>query len=361
MTAPPVLTAPPVVTAPRVVTATTQSFRVSHGRVRSRLSTVDNDLGDLIVAELGPLGLVPDAAAFEAAFVSAVLSTHDSPEQAWLGFYRRSLVRLDAGPDDAATGPHPVAEGPHRSAGGPDEAATGPHGAAEGPDEAVTGPRRAGGGPDEAVTGPHRAVEGPHRAAGGPDGAATGVPGTAGGMPETGPGDGTGSLATFGRIYRRAATLLPPGSVLDVGSCFGFFPLFLRRARPDLAVLASDLVPGTAALAARMAALLHRPMHCLAADATRLPLADRSVDAVILLHVLEHLPAPAGAAAVAEALRVARQRVVLAVPLEPEPDPTYGHVVAFTLTGLADLGAAVPQWSAAVAEGDGGWLVLDRC
>ena len=333
MTAPPVLTAPPVVTAPRVVTATTQSFRVSHGRVRSRLSTVDNDLGDLIVAELGPLGLVPDAAAFEAAFVSAVLSTHDSPEQAWLGFYRRSLARLDAGPDDAATGPHRVAEGPHRSAGGPDEAATGPH----------------------------RAVEGPHRAAGGPDGAATGVPGTAGGMPETGPGDGTGSLATFGRIYRRAATLLPPGSVLDVGSCFGFFPLFLRRARPDLAVLASDLVPGTAALAARMAALLHRPMHCLAADATRLPLADRSVDAVILLHVLEHLPAPAGAAAVAEALRVARQRVVLAVPLEPEPDPTYGHVVAFTLTGLADLGAAVPQWSAAVAEGDGGWLVLDRC
>src|SRR5204863_10203328 len=73
----------------------TPHFRLSGGRVRTRMSTVDNDIGDLLVAELGPLGLIPDAASFERLFVSAVLSTSDSEDSAWLGFYRRSLARLE--------------------------------------------------------------------------------------------------------------------------------------------------------------------------------------------------------------------------------------------------------------------------
>jgi len=259
----------------------TAHFRLDAGTVTRCSYPVDNDLGDLIAAELGPLGLVPDVAAFERLFVSAVLSTAPDADAAWLAFYRRSLARLEG----------------------------------------------------------------------------TAAPGT--GSPEDAAAPGTGSLAAFARIYRHAAALLPAGSLLDVGSCFGFFPLYLRRARPELAVVASDVVPGTAALAGRMAARLRRPVHYLAADATHLPLPDRSVDAVTLLHLLEHLPPPLGAAALAEAIRVARRRVVVAVPLEDRPDPTYGHVVAFTLAGLGALGRH-PGWTSAVTEHDGGWLVLDR-
>ncbi len=50
---------------------------------------------------------------------------------------------------------------------------------------------------------------------------------------------------------------------------------------------------------------------------------------------------------------------MIAVPLEEAPDPTFGHVQAFDLPGLARIGDA-PGWSQAVHAADGGWLVLDR-
>ena len=54
-------------------------------------------------------------------------------------------------------------------------------------------------------------------------------------------------------------------------------------------------------------------------------------------------------------------RVVIAVPLEEVPDPTFGHVQSFDLPSLARIaGIVAPRWSAAVHAADGGWLVLDR-
>ena len=78
--------------------------------------------------------------------------------------------------------------------------------------------------------------------------------------------------------------------------------------------------------------------------------------------MLEHLPAGATAPALAQLCRVARRRVVVAVPLEDAPDPTFGHVQAFDLRALADIAASAdaPGWSRAVHSADGGWLVLDR-
>ena len=90
-----------------------------------------------------------------------------------------------------------------------------------------------------------------------------------------------------------------------------------------------------------------------------------AVDTVLAVHVLEHLPAEASARALAQLRRVARHRVVIAVPLEAEPDPTFGHAQAFDLGRLATIGA-VPEtpesadWSQATYAADGGWLVLDR-
>src|SRR5271166_4935291 len=151
-------------------------------------------------------------------------------------------------------------------------------------------------------------------------------------------------------------------TVLDVGCCFGFLPLLAADRNPRLRVLGTDLVPSAVALAGRISRARRSPARFAAADLLALPVADQGVDTVLAVHVLEHLPAEVSALALGQLRRVARHRVVIAVPLEEAPDPTFGHVQAFDLPRLAGLGAdsAAPGWSQAVYAADGGWLVLDR-
>ena len=66
---------------------------------------------------------------------------------------------------------------------------------------------------------------------------------------------------------------------------------------------------------------------------------------------------------VAEALRSAARRVVVAVPFEEEANESYGHVRTLTLDDLAALGVATAERSAfswSVHVFHGGWLVFDR-
>lgn len=249
----------------------TAHFRVLGACVEPRgRPLLDNDLADAIVAELAPLGLIPDLAAFERLFVRTVEGSAPTPGLAWSSFYRNTLLRL------------------RRPAG-----------------------------------------------------------------------DVGGSVATFSRIYAEAARALRGSSVLDLGCCFGFLPILLAERRPDALVVGSDLSPGTVALAGRVARALGSTARFLTSDATRLPLPDRAVDTVTLVHLLEHLPPAAGHDVVAEAMRVAKRRVVIAVPLEDVANPAYGHVRTFTLASLRTLGIAT-GWIATVWERDGGWLCLDR-
>lgn len=162
-----------------------------------------------------------------------------------------------------------------------------------------------------------------------------------------------GSVAEFAPIYRRARTLVRGRRVLDVGSCFGFLPILL--ADDGYAVVASDLNAGNVALLRRVDPRLP-VVTCSAAD---LPVPDDAVDTVFAVHLLEHVDAGLGAAAVREALRVARQRVVLAVPYEEVPDPAYGHVRTVTHDDLDALGRS-SGWRYDVTDVYGGWLVLDR-
>ncbi len=69
------------------------------------------------------------------------------------------------------------------------------------------------------------------------------------------------------------------GRVLEAGAGPGFLKDAARERRPDLRWIASDLHPV--------------PWNDLAADASQLPLAAGSVDAVVGLDVLHHLAAPA--------------------------------------------------------------------
>ena len=254
----------------------TPHFLIRNGRVRPRFSggLVSNELADHIAAELGPLGLVPDATEFERLFVEVVVAAYPDPAQAWTAFYGNTMRRL----------------------------------------------RR----------------------------------------PDRG---GTDSVATFARIYRHALSLIQGTTVLDVGCCFGFLPLLMAERSPRLRVIGADLIPEAAMLAGRMARTQGSRARFAAADLLALPVADEAVDTVLAVHVLEHLPARATAPALAQLCRVARRRVVVAVPLEDAPDPTFGHVQAFDLRTLAGIaGSADAQgWSRAVYPADGGWLVLDRC
>jgi SAM-dependent methyltransferase len=167
------------------------------------------------------------------------------------------------------------------------------------------------------------------------------------------------SVTTFARIYARVTSLIQGRSVLDVGCCFGFLPMLLAEREPGMAVVACDLVPATAALAHSVAQARCNRAVFIAGDAHRLPIGSATVDTVTSVHLLEHLPQESTAGVLAELCRVARRRVVIAVPLEDVPDPTYGHTRVFDLPALADLGRAT-GWSWSVDEYEGGWLIVDR-
>lgn len=169
---------------------------------------------------------------------------------------------------------------------------------------------------------------------------------------------GSGSMAAYAPVYEHALTLVEPGATLDLGSCFGFLPLMLA-ARGTGEVIASDVAAGTAGLLAAVSERLGTPLRTLAADAARVPLPSAGADTVTAIHLLEHLDQEHGAAVVAEALRLARRRVVIAVPFEAECTTAYGHVRTFGAPDLRTMGeASGVSWR--IEEHHGGWLVLEK-
>lgn len=178
----------------------------------------------------------------------------------------------------------------------------------------------------------------------------------AAGPPE---GGALNALEEFGAIYARADQHVPrTGTVLEVGSCFGFLALHLARISSRY-VTASDLSSGSMRLLATMASHLAVPLNTLVCDAGRLPNPDRSEDTVVLVHLLEHLDAEHGRRALDEALRVARHRVVVAVPYEDVPNSAFGHVRTVNHDDL-ELWGRSSGWQWTVEDHHGGWLILDR-
>ncbi|KRF19063.1 hypothetical protein ASG90_04065 [Nocardioides sp. Soil797] len=179
----------------------------------------------------------------------------------------------------------------------------------------------------------------------------------AGGSGATGASDTRhGTIADYAPVYGLAEQALVPGSALELGCCFGF--LSLRLAAGGRPVIASDVSAGTVALLDAVAPRLGLGVHTRTADAGRLPFDDKAADNVLAIHLLEHLEPRHGDRVVQEALRVARRRVVIAVPLEREADETWGHVRTVSLDDLDAWGSASGH-PYDVREAHGGWLVID--
>jgi SAM-dependent methyltransferase len=167
---------------------------------------------------------------------------------------------------------------------------------------------------------------------------------------------GHGSIAEYAPVYEHACELLARGSVLELGCCFGF--LALRIARTGRSTVASDVSRGTVALLDAIAPRLGVPLITVTADAARFPAEDGLADTVLAVHLLEHLEPAHGTQVVAEALRLASRRVVVAVPLEDEANETFGHVRTVSLDDLRQWGRATGR-PFDVHEFHGGWLVID--
>jgi ubiquinone/menaquinone biosynthesis C-methylase UbiE len=143
---------------------------------------------------------------------------------------------------------------------------------------------------------------------------------------------------------------------LEVGSCFGLFAL--TCAATGLDVHACDISPGAVRLLTEASTHLGLDVDARVGDALALPYPDDFIDTVTLIHLLEHLPGRVDEA-IAEALRVARRRVVIAVPYEEVASAHFGHQSVLTPAILTSWAAQAHHDGATELTDHGGWLVLE--
>ncbi len=132
-----------------------------------------------------------------------------------------------------------------------------------------------------------------------------------------------------GEQERVAATLdlvpAPGQQIVDIGAGNGLVTIPLRAAGHSVVALDLAATPLSTFSGARSVA-----------SAAALPLPASSVDGVVCTEVVEHLPGPVRAAALAEMARVARAWVVLSVPND--------EVLESIVVRCADCGCTFHPW-----------------
>ncbi len=116
-------------------------------------------------------------------------------------------------------------------------------------------------------------------------------------------------LSAVKRVLEQAPASKEPLVLLDVGTGLGDIPAAASRMadsiRQPLVTVGAELIPALAHAASAVCS------HAVAADALRLPFADRSVDIVTCSQVLHHFDGPEADALLRECTRVARRAVVV--------------------------------------------------
>ena len=122
-------------------------------------------------------------------------------------------------------------------------------------------------------------------------------------------------------------------NILDVGSGRGAFLFPLLSEFPHISAHAVDLLERRYRLLDDLRAGGVDRLYASLGDICRMPLADKSYDAVTMLEVLEHIPDIRAAASAA--VRLARKFVILTVPSEEDDNPEHIHL--FTEDKLRSL------------------------
>lgn len=113
-------------------------------------------------------------------------------------------------------------------------------------------------------------------------------------------------------------------SLLDVGSGRGVFIFPLLRKFPGLLVTSVDILPHRVELldCTRMGGVDN--LHPMLADICDCSLPEKAFDVVTMLEVLEHIPDTEKA--VRNAVRLARNYIIVSVPSKPDDNPEHIHL-----------------------------------
>ena len=115
-------------------------------------------------------------------------------------------------------------------------------------------------------------------------------------------------------------------SLLDVGSGRGVFLFPLLRDFPDLEVTSLDILPHRVELLQCLHDGGIGNLHPLQEDICLWDAPDKSFDVVTMLEVMEHIPDTE--AAVRNAVRLAKNYVIVSVPSKPDDNPEHIHLLS---------------------------------
>ena len=114
-------------------------------------------------------------------------------------------------------------------------------------------------------------------------------------------------------------------TMLDVGSGRGVFLIPFMKEFPWVKVTSLDLLEKRVTFLNELADGGFGQLHAEQKDICHQPFSDHSFDVVTLLEVLEHIPEVEKA--VAAAVRMAKQYVVVTVPSKPDNNPEHIHLL----------------------------------
>lgn len=121
--------------------------------------------------------------------------------------------------------------------------------------------------------------------------------------------------------------IVPAGqcqNLLDVGSGRGVFLFPLLRDFPDMEVTSLDILPHRVELLQCLYDGGVSNLHPIQADICTWDAPDKSFDVVTMLEVMEHIPDTK--AVVRNAIRLARNYVIVSVPSKPDDNPEHIHL-----------------------------------
>lgn len=113
-------------------------------------------------------------------------------------------------------------------------------------------------------------------------------------------------------------------TLLDVGSGRGVFLFPLLREFPDLEVTSLDILPHRVALHECIHEGGIDNLHPLQENICTWDAPDKSFDVVTMLEVMEHIPDTL--AVVRNAIRLARNYIIVSVPSKPDDNPEHIHL-----------------------------------